>query len=317
MLLYFFSVLSEDIETQQRGLVVLLSVEKGTADCLIKDQDARSFLRNLCKAMPIRWSAIHFCFPDSPCFQLLRAVLLRFVFHKDTRIRSRFHDQDLTSVQLQCRLKSFGIQTQELPISSGGVIKTKNHAQWIKTRRALDTIRCRQEYHEQQPNSRHEHHSLTDVVAPSSVLSEDHVIAHPGIHDVLFCRGGKKLHWGNIDFHHLLASRADDYVKLPSSDRIVRKQIRMDVISCTPGKFLTYQEIPLEVTNSKNNIITCCKGDRGGVWVELLDATELHNRIDAVIYEYFRRTGVKSHIHRVTTPTVLNDEAVSNKRRKL
>jgi hypothetical protein len=113
-------------------------------------------------------------------------------------------------------LMTYGIPIQEIPSTSSGVIKTKYHLQWIKSRRALEEMRESEE--------------------------PLHVVIHPGNDDVLFSQGGSKSgHYGNVKFRTVLEKYMAEYQSV-GKDRAAFKTVRDKVIKHVDsdgGVFLT------------------------------------------------------------------------------
>jgi hypothetical protein len=185
------------------------------------------------------------------------------------------------SMETLYRLMSFGMKVEEIPITSSGAIKTKNHLQWIKTRKAIDerrrvmAIRERrwEERRRQQLQEQHQHQhhpatgddggsgmesdsttstSLTTTATGSIDNHGGNIIVHPGVHDVLIAKGGKSNHWGNIDFQSLMGICLEEYNNLPKRS-IRRKEIRTELIQAVyacKGRFL---EMDDEIVRNINN----------------------------------------------------------------
>jgi hypothetical protein len=75
---------------------------------------------------------------------------------------------------------SFGINAEELPVTSSGAVKNKYMNQWIKARKMIDYMR-----------------ESTGSFTAS-------LIVHPANNDVLFCRGGATNHPGTAEMHRLV-----------------------------------------------------------------------------------------------------------------
>jgi hypothetical protein len=177
----------------------------------------RAQLREHVKAMegyPIRCAAVHLCFPDTPISRIIRAgIVLSGPDQNYTRFQ--MHLGSLHLPETQYRLMTYGIPTQEIPSTSSGVIKTKYHLQWIKSRKALEEMR-------------------------ESGASLDAVI-HPGNNDVLFSQGGSKTrHHGNVLFRSVLEKYMEEYQSL-GKDWVALKAIRdkvMKHVEANGGSFL-------------------------------------------------------------------------------
>jgi hypothetical protein len=208
--LYFSCVLSEDVETQKNGLVILFSADNRILDHLAGSKE--DFIESVATS-PLRWSGIHLCLPKGPAYQLLKAFLILTIAGTDQRIRVKCHPE-LPNMETQYQLMCYGIPVQELPISFTGTTKTKNLNQWIQTRVAIDEVR--------------EHGFDTSSL-----------VVHPGTCDVLFSKGGNARHHGNLEFHQSMESRIDAYNA--TSSRKEKRKIRNEIIASVrarQGRFL-------------------------------------------------------------------------------
>ena len=87
---YFWMSASEDVESQQKGVVFL--VWPGPTDGMrqIPNQTDRTLHDKCNAASPIRIAAVHFCLPNTPFFHLLRSIMA-MTLGKAYRLRLKFH----------------------------------------------------------------------------------------------------------------------------------------------------------------------------------------------------------------------------------
>lgn len=238
------------------------------------------------------------------------------------------------------RLMSFGLKVEEIPVTSSGTIKTKNHLQWIKTRRAIEERRRllaipQQQQFQHQATEDGAMEIDTNVLLTTATASAHNdvggdIIVHPGIHDVLIAKGGKSNHWGNIDFQGLMATSLPEYTSLPKRSAR-RKEIRAELIQAVyagKGRFLEMDDERVSGSSSRNNASDCAIGSghnnagtttgpggnsngspgkkkvvAGDWWREITDEEELDGRIKSVIYDYSRRLEAKRNIRRYKSDT--------------
>lgn len=205
-MLYFFCCLSEDIETQKNGYVSIAVPDRTAFDIFksISDeetrQDWKDALNNDYK--PVRLSAFHLIHPEGPAFQLLKAFWLIYFSRRDDRAKAKFYT-DL-ELETQYQLLTYGIPVHDLPLTITGTLKTKNHLQWMKSRKVIDQAR--------------------DEGQDASKIGT----FHPGMYDVLFSRGGNVSHFGNMEFRLIIQSRIEAY---NSGGRKERAKIREEMIA--------------------------------------------------------------------------------------
>jgi hypothetical protein len=217
--LYFQSVISEDVETQKHGVVVIFAAGEEVGEYLVGEyhEDIMTIIKN----PPYRVAVCHQSLLEGPKFHFLNAVWFLVVASKDERVRTKFHG-DLSLLETQYELVSYGIPVHQIPRTSTGNIKVKNHLQWFNTRRAIDLIR----------------------EGFSAVKDLDGlIISHPGRHDVLFSRGGNTSSPGNAEFLDVLGERLAGFISNP--DRDFRQKIRDEIVAsieARDGRFLQLQK---------------------------------------------------------------------------
>jgi hypothetical protein len=211
--LFIWSIIAEDIETQKKGVVGIAELREDVfAD--LTNSATRSAYKAILDSLPVRFSAVHLIlnFPDGPLYSLIKSAVILGLFGSEERVRTKCYD-GMTTETIYA-LMSFGLPVQEIPLTNGGNIKTRNLLQWIKSRRAIDT--CRQ-----------------------SGLTVSNIIFHPNTHDVLFSRGGNAQHLGNRDFHQYLAVMNSTYNASLQRDDMerIRNELIRSVVS-NNGHFL-------------------------------------------------------------------------------
>jgi hypothetical protein len=178
-------------------------------------------IMKLIKHPPFRVAACHQPLLDGPKFQFLNALWFHVLLSKDQRVRTKFH-RDLSLLETQYELLTYGIPVHQIPRTSSGNIKVKNHLQWIQTRKAIDQIR----------------ESILHFTTYSCKI-----IDHPRRRDVLFSRGGTSSYPGNVEFRQDVIERLDIYIF--DLDRDARPRVRDEIIACVEarnGRFLQLQE---------------------------------------------------------------------------
>ncbi len=219
ILLYFQTVISEDVETQKHGVVLIFAVDDKAADHMVGEYH-QDFMR-LIKYPPVRVAVCHQLLRDGPKFQLLNALWFLVLISKDQRVRTKFH-RDLSLQETQYELLTYGIPVHQIPRTNSGNIKVKNHLQWIKNRIAIDQIR----------------ETSLDVTR-----LDCSIIDHPGRHDVLFSRGGNASHPGNVEFRQDVIERLDLFMSNVNRDS--RQKLRSEIVAVVEarhGRFLQLQK---------------------------------------------------------------------------
>ena len=163
------------------------------------------------------------------------------------------------SMENRYALQSFGIASDQLPISYTGKIKLGYVRQWMDVRRIIEGS---------QEN--------IDLVSPEEILYE-----YPKKDDVVFRQGSACTHHSaNMGFRNLIIAKVREQERSKDAPgmKIRRKKMVMDVVKEVrvhgKGRFLIWNE--------------------NGGWNELLDDEIIHSKIEYLIKE-FRKT-IRSEI---------------------
>lgn len=313
---YIFQVVSEDVETQKRGVIFVFSSDEDGLQ-MISNPSAKKEYRMYREGSPVRRSCTHFCLPENnPKMRTIRAVLM-LAMPQEELVRTRIHMDGLTT-ETQYKLMTFGIPVSELPITSTGAIKTKHHIQWIKTRKAIDASRiksleeCYNNKIQQQQEQKQQHLFCMDFCTYPPTYDEflkhhgNEPIIHPMINDVLFSKGGKNVtHYGNIEFTDLMKRSLMEYVSgTPVQNRKMRKAIRqtiVDEVQARGGRFLTLDK----------------KLPGGYCWTEIEKGPDLHDRIATSLYDHKRRLAAKLKVKTNRSGATMFMGVDNSKRRKV
>lgn len=136
--LYFLYSTAVDVESQRKGFIQLTWIREGAKPGSPTWSDVQLFFI-LFKASPIRNASLHFCFPDTAAFHILRTMYSMTLL--DERSRLKFHIGE--EVELLYKLKSYGIPVELIPVTGTGNIKTVHQKRWIQLQRTLDEIRAK------------------------------------------------------------------------------------------------------------------------------------------------------------------------------
>ena len=198
--MYLIDVCSEDETTQKLGIVSLNSPkidpgakpfgEEGMALRPKKYEQLgglseQEFYKKFQKGKPLRTSAIHYTGPDSFLYKVGKSLILALV-GKDDRKRIRFH----AGSQMECNysLKSFGIPSDELPVSEDGHFKNRKVARFIAARKSIESLR-QQQYEEEAAG-------MTPNLSPTATEC-------PGVNCILFGNRSRK-NAANLEFRNIL-----------------------------------------------------------------------------------------------------------------
>lgn len=201
ILYYLMWVAGQDVETQSKGIVVIIWPVPEIALRHFKN-DLRNKERTiedqtmLYEGASIRVVVYHFCVPDNFLMNVFRKIFAITV-GKDQRSRIKFHSGHDT--QLKYLLKGYGIPIDLIPLTATGNVKTQNLRTWLKLRNTIEKA------------------------------EDDSIIECPGSNDVLF-RPSKliKGHPGNVKFHNLIESYHEKGVRTTAASKQITDDILKD-----------------------------------------------------------------------------------------
>ncbi len=132
-----FQVLAEDETAQRNGLVTVHFMAEGVQKSLGGEnmRESSKLFVSIFEACPIRFSAIHMCFPNKLLYRMLNPLML-WVIGNTGRKFLRIHSG--TTIECEYSLSTFGIRTDDVPITYSGSTKTRQHLRWLKVRGAMD-----------------------------------------------------------------------------------------------------------------------------------------------------------------------------------
>mmetsp|Transcript_110800 Transcript_110800/g.226757 ORF Transcript_110800/g.226757 Transcript_110800/m.226757 type:complete len:366 (+) Transcript_110800:3-1100(+) len=189
MSLYMSWTAGDDVDTQRKGLVVLTWFDQnfevaGRSNIEYKDHTFSC----------VRACAIHMCSPDTPMYQLLRAIVITNLGRAKQKLRVHLGSTEEIFLVLQ----SFGITIDQLPIGLSGIIKNERVKEWLRSRCCIE-----------------------ESLKPSpdgSLSSTSDIIEYPKKDDVLFRMGmSNTAHPGNAFFRHHLETTMTRHGKMRAS----------------------------------------------------------------------------------------------------
>jgi len=245
--LYLLTVAAECEETQQKGIVFVLW--PGTERTItIPQGEARTICRRSFSAFPLRVVSFHFCWPSSPLFHFVKNFFV-LVMGSRLRVRVNFHSGERQ--ELSYKLMGFGIPVQVLPTTESGVIKTKNHMQWFKTRQFL----------EKQAGS-------NATTTPGELYS---AIECPTLYDVLYERNKPCIfHPGNSRFKGLIEAKKEEHALLTQTGKRDFSWSIVREVEKHNGRFLTWDPL--------------------GFWIPLLDRSEIRLKVATSLRDFNKHT---------------------------
>ena len=89
-LLYIFQCLSEDVESQKRGIVMISFPSINFDPSTISNPRAKALISEILDSISVRITGNHLNFPDKPWFRALGALFL-MAATPSVRVRTRFH----------------------------------------------------------------------------------------------------------------------------------------------------------------------------------------------------------------------------------
>jgi hypothetical protein len=238
MIFYLVTVLSEDIDTQKKGIVIVyfnLGPHKAPVDF-----NGAWKLARMVTAFPLRILSEHLCHDNSPIL-VPEISLIRYAVGSTVRLRLRTHP---TTNPAEChyQLMTYGIPTEVLPMDKNGAFPLKNHQEWLEERRRLEARLAQMG----------DQHVRRDEMIPARSII-------PGAKDVVYGRDSfAQKHLGNSDFIGLIESWREDHNMADSTNGKNDKfkagvvEAVIDVIKGRGGRFLRKGDLGWEEVDAKS-----------------------------------------------------------------
>jgi hypothetical protein len=189
IVMYLHWIASEDIETQQKGIVVIAwpsdedsnnSTTKSSTSSIgrdnnnnsnnsntnntslwetylrpkIKKRNTEIFKQNFNVALPVRVTSIHFCSKNQPIYKVLSSL---YYFSLNSHHKSRYKTHFGDTIEILYKLQSYGIPVDLLPITYSGTVKMNAHSQWVTFRTTVEQQEEKHRIRKQRRRLRNQH----------------------------------------------------------------------------------------------------------------------------------------------------------------
>jgi len=221
ILMFMLWTVSEDIEAQMKGLVIIAWVfdeenektwEKGLRPSM--SSELRSYSQKLSKSIPVRVVSWQHYYRDTPFFRFL-AGLYSFTVTKEYRPIYRAHFG--SDLELRYKLAGFGVPVDLMPVSSTGSLKFGPHKVWI------NVLKEKLRMTPNNPNNRE-------------------IVECPKIHDVVFKKGPATKHnIGNQKYRELIKEFSLEHFRGNRMQKYDITMIVIDEINKANGRFLKWE----------------------------------------------------------------------------
>jgi hypothetical protein len=246
-LLYLSWIASEDLETQHKGIVLLVFPGDNARETFLRLPSAKEIIniKRMQNSFPYRVAAVHCCMPDTPFFRIVRAIIA-MNSTDDLRVRMRFSIG--RNVEIRYQLLGYGIPVSTIPLTDTGTVKNKHLLQFIMTRRAIED-------------------ALSSEDRSQTYWKE--FIDCPFSKDVVFRSGTASLvHPGNVNFRELIALYYQQHNQAESTDE--KKALSWKIVhlvNATGGRFLEWDR-------SK------------GCWTPMLDQSQIRVKVALTLRDF-------------------------------
>jgi len=251
IVLYLITEASDDVESQKRGLVIL--IWPGMCESIPPSKSGITNDRLLRigndfeMAIPLRVVSIQFGYESSKLLKFAR-ILLVAIMQKGNRVR--FNIIDGTQTEINYKIMSYGIHPAMLPITDNGIIKTRNHVKWLETRECME---------------REPYGSLKATASGGAIVD------CPGVNDVLFNRGKScQYHPGNITFRGMLESKKHLHL---TANQTMKREIAWEIMS--------------EVESKNGRFLYC---DNSGWWMEFENRIDIRHKVATSLRDFNKQT---------------------------
>lgn len=255
--LYLLTVAAECEETQQKGVLFVMWPGNETNMRMTSREERLCFEKSF-SAFPLRLVGFHFCWPDTRFFHFARSFFV-LVMGSKNRARVIFHTGERQ--ELSSKLLCYGIPVQLLPTTESGVIKTKNHIQWFKTRLLLEKYASK--------------HITTQ---PAKLVG---AIECPTINDVLYERTKPCMfHPGNSRFKGLIEAKKEEHALLSQTGKRDFAWSIVQEVEKRNGRFLTWDR-------------------KSGFWIQLRERSEIRLKVATSLRDFNKHSRVVPKVQTV------------------
>lgn len=212
-------IASRDVETQQKGIVVLSVVfdeDQHTWNEIRKTmpKDLEGYADKWPKALPVRVSSLQHYYPDTPFFRLLATL---YIFKtKESPFRSvyKVHFGELT--EHRYKMMSYGIPIDLLPVTTSGVVKFDRQRAWVHVVRTIEL-----------DHTDHRHKEIVEC---------------PRSYDVVFRKGKSYTNNpGNAHYRELIAKHAHEHMQGDNPQKMEITKVILETIELRHGRFLEWE----------------------------------------------------------------------------
>lgn len=249
ILLYLYWVASEDVETQQKGVVLITyafdeegsewSWERSIRPLIRKS--TRTYHKQLNACIPNRVVSIqHYYSTDSPFFRSLSAL---YFLGLDSSARKIYKVHYGGHVELLYQMAGYGIQPSMMPITSSGTLKYNNHSQFLSVQRdrEMDPVKFLEDF-----------------------------ASCPNSEDVVFRQGPAfRNNPGNIFFRELIHQFCEEHRNASRDEKCEITKLVMEEIQNRQGRFLIW--------NPKRKCWIVCQ-DSSAIRKKIASALKQYNR---------------------------------------
>jgi len=279
-------VVSEDIETQRKGIVIVLwpfdeqtettntttvaaSPKVGTQTASDPDNehnwenirqkitnDTYSYFQKYNNSSPVRVASIHQFYEDTPLNRALSALYVFYGLRKEHWSLYRCHFGE--EIELRYKLANFGIPEELMPMTTTGKVKTDCQSNWVTMLKAMEEQKKRKE--------------LLSC-DPTQELQE--IVECPSSNDVVF-RKGRPLYRrnpGNMYYRELIAAASFQHSEAARSGKYAITWKIVKEIESSGGRFLEW---------------TSMGHGSGGMWIVMTDRKAIRDKIASALKQYNR-----------------------------
>lgn len=221
--MFLLWAVSEDIEAQTRGIVIISwSFDEENDSTWEKDfrpnmsADLRSYSLKQMRSIPVRVVSWQHYYRDTPFFRLLTKL---YTFTVDKRYRHIYRAHFGTDMELRYKLAGFGVPIDLMPLSSTGKLKLENHRAWV------NVLKAKLKSNPNNPNFRE-------------------IVECPRINDVVFRKGPATKHnIGNQYYRELIENFSLEHFKGDRTQKYDITMIVIERINKRNGRFLEWKNM--------------------------------------------------------------------------
>jgi len=253
IMLYTTWVAGNDVHVQQEGIVFVAWFEKSsrvTRKPAIETNDH--------KVLTVRPCAIHCCSPDTPFYRFRRSVMTMRIGRE---FRSKLMVHVGESVELRYNLHTYGIPSEQIPITYTGMVKVTYMRQWVRLREMIEG-EWKNEATETPTSDANSARENGQSTSPNTNTNKK-LIEFPYLSDIIFRKGSALMsHPGNVALRTLIMVKVEEELEAKENEGNPKQLQKEEKKEEQPGEAASSAKRTTNKPNARSFVLDVIKAIR-------------------------------------------------------